>query len=100
MAKATSSEPAVKPVALRMVWEIASALPRLPVIGIGGISTADDALEFMVAGASAVQLGTANFRDANAATKVIDALPAKLAAAGVTRIADVIGTIREQPIGH
>jgi dihydroorotate dehydrogenase (NAD+) catalytic subunit len=94
------SGPAIKPVALRMVWEVARAIPKVPILGIGGILHADDVLEFMVAGASAVQFGTANFRDANAATKAIDALPAKLAAAGVTRIAEVIGTITETPISH
>ncbi len=87
------SGPALKPVALRMVWEICSALPKVPVIGIGGISTADDVLEFMVAGASAVQIGTASFVNAQAATQIIDALPGKLEAAGVSRIRDLIGTI-------
>jgi dihydroorotate dehydrogenase (NAD+) catalytic subunit len=86
------SGPAIRPVALRMVWEIASALPRLPVIGIGGISTADDVLEFLVAGASAVQVGTANFVDAQTATRILDALPGKLAEAKVERIADLVGS--------
>ena len=61
------SGPAIKPLALRMVWEVARALPGLPIIGIGGIATADDALEFLVAGASAVQVGTATFYDPTAA---------------------------------
>ena len=87
------SGPAVKPVALRMVWEIASALPKMPVIGIGGISTADDALEFMVAGASAVQVGTASFVNATAAADVAGDLSRKLDAAGVARVADLIGSI-------
>ena len=55
------SGPAIKPIALRMVWEVARALPEFPVIGIGGIASADDAMEFLVAGASAVQVGTATF---------------------------------------
>ena len=75
-----------------MVWEICSALPGVPVIGIGGISNADDVLEFMVAGASAVQIGTANFVNAQTATHIIDALPAKLAEAKVERLRDLIGT--------
>ena len=86
------SGPAIRPVALRMVWEICSALPGVPVIGIGGISNADDVLEFMVAGASAVQIGTASFVNAQAATNIIDALPGKLAEAGVVRVRDLIAT--------
>lgn len=87
------SGPAVKPVALRMVWEIASALPKMPLIGIGGISTADDALEFMVAGASAVQIGTASFVNATAAADVAAELSRKLEEAQVARVADLVGTI-------
>ena len=60
------SGPAIKPIALRMVWDVARALPGLPIIGIGGIATADDALEFLVAGASAIQVGTATFYDPGA----------------------------------
>ncbi len=94
------SGPAIKPVALRFVWEVAQALPRVPIMGIGGIMNADDALEFIVAGAGAIQLGTANFVDANAATKLVDALPAKLASIGVTRITDLIGTIKPAASEH
>ncbi len=86
------SGPAIKPVALRMVWEIASALPGAPLIGIGGISNADDLLEFVVAGASAVQVGTANFVNPETASQIVDALPAKLEAAKVSRLAELIGT--------
>jgi dihydroorotate dehydrogenase (NAD+) catalytic subunit len=86
------SGPAIKPVALRMVWEIASALPGIPLIGIGGISTADDVLEFVVAGASAVQVGTANFVDPQSASRIVDALPSRLAEAKVARLADLVGT--------
>ncbi len=88
------SGPAIKPVALGMVWQTARALPKAPIIGIGGIMNADDALEFIVAGASAVQLGTANFVDANSATRVVDELPGKLAEAGVGRVRDLIGTMK------
>ena len=87
------SGPAVKPVALRMVWEIASALPKLPVIGIGGISTADDALEFMVAGATAIQVGTASFVNAAAAGEIVDGLSSRLAEAGIARVAALIGSL-------
>lgn len=85
------SGPAIKPIAVRMVWEIASALPGIPILGIGGVSNADDVLEFMVAGAAAVQVGTANFVNAQTATQILDALPAKLAQAKVERIRDLIG---------
>ncbi|MBK9358332.1 MAG: dihydroorotate dehydrogenase [Bacteroidales bacterium] len=64
------SGPAIKPVALRMVWQVARAV-KIPVIGIGGITTATDAIEFMLAGASAIQVGTANFVDPQATVKII-----------------------------
>jgi dihydroorotate dehydrogenase (NAD+) catalytic subunit len=67
------SGPAVKPVAVRMVWQVAKAV-KIPVIGLGGIMTAEDALEFIMAGATAVQTGTANFIDPAATIKVIDGL--------------------------
>jgi dihydroorotate dehydrogenase (NAD+) catalytic subunit len=87
------SGPAIKPVALRMVWEVCGKLPKAPVIGIGGISNADDALEFMVAGARAVQVGTANFVDAQTGQKIVDALRERLATAGIPRISDLIGSV-------
>ncbi len=67
------SGPALKPIAVRMVWEVSSAV-RIPVIGIGGISTAADAIEFFLAGASAVQVGSANFRDPLASIKVLEGI--------------------------
>ena len=70
------SGPAIKPIALRMVWQVHRALPDLPIIGIGGIRSADDALEFLVAGASAVQVGTATFADPSLADRLVDELPA------------------------
>jgi dihydroorotate dehydrogenase (NAD+) catalytic subunit len=88
------SGPAIKPVALRMVWEVASALPDLPIIGIGGIWSADDAMEFLVAGASAVQVGTATFADPEAAGRLVADLPAKLAEAGAGSVREVVGTLR------
>ena len=83
----------IKPVALRFVWEIASALPGVPLIGIGGITSADDVLEFIVAGASAVQVGTGNFANPQMCTQILDALPGKLDEAKVARLQDLIGTI-------
>jgi dihydroorotate dehydrogenase (NAD+) catalytic subunit len=88
------SGPAIKPMALRMVWDVARACPGLPIIGIGGIATADDALEFLVAGASAVQVGTATFYDPTAAERLLDDLTAQLDAAGIGDINDLIGTLR------
>ncbi len=68
---------AVKPIALRMVWQVANAV-AIPVIGMGGISTAEDAIEFMLAGASAVQIGTANFIDPQITIKIIDGIKSYL----------------------
>jgi dihydroorotate dehydrogenase (NAD+) catalytic subunit len=88
------SGPAIKPIALRMVWEVARALPHLPIIGIGGIATADDALEFLVAGASAIQVGTASFYDPSASGRMLDDLTNRLAEAGVTNLRQIIGTLQ------
>lgn len=86
------SGPAIKPIALRAVYQAAQAVD-VPIIGIGGIATIDDVMEFLVAGASAVQLGTVNFYNPRASIEVLDALPAALAEAGATRVADVVGTL-------
>ena len=88
------SGPAIKPIALRMVWDVARALPGLPVIGIGGIATVEDALEFLVAGASAVQVGTATFYDPTASERLVDDLTLRLVEAGVTDARQIIGTLR------
>ena len=93
------SGPAIKPLALRMVWDVARALPDLPIIGIGGIATADDALEFLVAGASAVQVGTATFYDPTASERLLDDLTRHLAEAGVARLSEVVGTLRSNREG-
>jgi dihydroorotate dehydrogenase (NAD+) catalytic subunit len=84
------SGPAIKPLALRIVWQIAKA-KVVPVIGIGGIATVDDVMEFLVAGASAVQLGTVNFYDPSSAVRMVDELPAALAELGVGSVREVIG---------
>jgi dihydroorotate dehydrogenase (NAD+) catalytic subunit len=86
------SGPAIKPIALRAVYQAAQATDT-PIIGIGGIATIDDVMEFFVAGASAVQLGTVNFYNPQASIEVLDALPAALAEAGAKRVADVVGTL-------
>jgi dihydroorotate dehydrogenase (NAD+) catalytic subunit len=86
------SGPAIKPLALRCVWQIAR-LKAVPVIGVGGIGTIDDVMEFLVAGAAAVQIGTANFYDPTASVRIVDALPDAVRALGAERVADVIGTL-------
>ena len=88
------SGPAIKPLALRMVWDVARALPELPVIGIGGIANVDDALEFLVAGASAVQVGTATFYDPTASERIVDDLSKSLHDEGVASVREVVGTLR------
>ena len=87
------SGPAIKPIALRIVYDVAGAV-RIPVIGCGGIATARDALEFLMAGASAVQVGTATFANPRALLDIIDGLEAWCAANGVTRLADIVGCAR------
>jgi dihydroorotate dehydrogenase (NAD+) catalytic subunit len=87
------SGPAVKPIALRMVHEVVRAV-KLPVIGIGGVSSAEDVLEFLCVGARAVQVGTATFVDPFAIPKILADLPRLLGEAGVARVADAIGTLK------
>ncbi len=86
------SGPAVKPVALRMVWQVARAV-RVPVVGLGGIMTATDAVEFLLAGATAVQIGTANFIDPTVTMKVIDGIEAYLQENGFASVRDVVGAL-------
>jgi dihydroorotate dehydrogenase (NAD+) catalytic subunit len=86
------SGPAIKPVALRMVWQVVQTV-TVPVIGIGGIMTATDALEFLIAGATAVQVGTANFINPHATLDIIDGIEAFLMQRNITDITDIIGTL-------
>jgi dihydroorotate dehydrogenase (NAD+) catalytic subunit len=86
------SGPAIKPIALRMVWQVVQAI-QIPVIGIGGIITAEDALEFLVAGASAVQIGTANFINPQVTTDIIDGIEAFIARRNIASVTDIIGTL-------
>ncbi|HVT29545.1 MAG TPA: dihydroorotate dehydrogenase [Lacipirellulaceae bacterium] len=90
------SGPAIKPIALRAVYQAAQAV-KTPIIGIGGIATIDDVMEFFVAGATAVQLGTVNFYNPKASMEVLDALPQALATAGVNKVADIVGTLVTEP---
>jgi dihydroorotate dehydrogenase (NAD+) catalytic subunit len=87
------SGPAIKPIALRMVYQVAHVV-EIPVMGIGGIATIDDVMEFLVAGATAVQIGTANFYHPRASIDILDALPAALAELGAESVSDVVGTMR------
>jgi len=87
------SGPAIKPVALRMVYEVAKVV-SIPVIGIGGIESAEDALEFMLAGATAVQIGTANFINPRASEDVVDGITAYAVAQKMTSIRSLIGGLR------
>jgi dihydroorotate dehydrogenase (NAD+) catalytic subunit len=86
------SGPAIKPVALRMVWQVAQAV-KIPVIGIGGIMTAEDALEFLIAGATAFQIGTANFINPRTTTDIIDGIENFLAQRNIVSVTDIIGTL-------
>lgn len=86
------SGPAIKPIALRAVYQTASAV-RIPLVGVGGVATVDDCMEFFVAGATAIQVGTANFYRPTASIEILDALPAALAELGAVRVSDVVGTL-------
>ena len=86
------SGPAIKPIALRAVYQAAQAT-QTPIIGIGGIATLDDVMEFFVAGATAVQLGTVNFYNPTASMTILDALPAAIAELGAKSISDIVGTL-------
>ncbi|HHL35023.1 MAG TPA: dihydroorotate dehydrogenase [Desulfobulbaceae bacterium] len=89
------SGPAIKPVALRMVWQTARAV-SIPVIGIGGIATTEDALEFLIAGATAIQVGTANFYQPRSSESIIDGLTAYLQNRGESSIRSIIGTLQTE----
>ena len=87
------SGPAIRPVAVRMVWQTANAVP-LPIIGMGGIVTGEDALEFILAGASAVAVGTANFIDPRATVNVIEGIETFMREQGIHDIKDLIGAAK------
>ena len=87
------SGPAVKPVAVRMVYQVANAV-KVPIIGMGGISTAEDALEFILAGATAVSIGTANFHNPRATLDVIEGIEKYMISKGVQDINDLIGIVK------
>lgn len=86
------SGPAIKPIALRCVYQIAQAVD-IPIVGIGGIATLDDVMEFLVAGASAVQIGTANFYSPTATMEILDRLPAAVAELGSSSVGPIVGSL-------
>lgn len=86
------SGPAVKPIAVRMVWQVAKAV-KIPVIGLGGICNAADAIEFLMAGATAIQIGTANFIDPTVTLKVRDGINEWLDRHGCTSVSEIIGAL-------
>jgi dihydroorotate dehydrogenase (NAD+) catalytic subunit len=89
------SGPAIKPIALRMVWQVVKRV-KIPVIGIGGIANARDALEFLIVGARAVQVGTANFIDPCATLDIIDGIEEYLKRHDIADVNDLIGTFDEE----
>jgi dihydroorotate dehydrogenase (NAD+) catalytic subunit len=95
------SGPAIKPIALRAVYQIARAV-SVPIIGIGGIATIDDVMEFLVTGAAAVQLGTVNFYQPTAAGTILSALPAAIGELGAASVREIVGTLdtRKAPPVH
>jgi dihydroorotate dehydrogenase (NAD+) catalytic subunit len=86
------SGPAIRPIAVRMVYECRRAV-KIPILGMGGIATADDVLEFMIAGANAVQVGTMNFVDPFIWTKLMDGIRAYMATHKISRLQDIVGTV-------
>jgi len=87
------SGPAIKPLALRMVWQVAQAV-NVPIIGVGGIQSIDDVMEYLVAGATAVQIGTANFYNPGLATQLVEQLSQTLDEQGCQCVADVVGSLQ------
>ncbi len=88
------SGPAIKPLALRMVYQVASKV-RIPIVGVGGIQSLDDVLEFLVTGASAVQIGTANFYDPTLATRLVDQLAEVVQSEGCQHVSELVGTLKK-----
>ena len=84
------SGPAIKPVAVRMVYQVYEAV-KIPIMGMGGVASAEDVLEFMLAGATAVQVGAANLVDPYACLKIVNNLPRVMEKYGITKISDIIG---------
>jgi dihydroorotate dehydrogenase (NAD+) catalytic subunit len=86
------SGPAIRPIALRMVWQASRAV-KIPICGIGGITTADDAVKFLLCGATAIQVGTANYLNPMAAAEIVNGITAYAARQGFSRVADLTGAL-------
>ena len=84
------SGPAIKPIALRMVWQVANAV-KIPVVGLGGIMNASDAIEFLLVGASAIQVGTANFIDPTVSVKIVEGIDKYLDENGFKSVGEIVG---------
>ncbi len=93
------SGPAIKPLALRIVWQVAQAV-KTPIIGIGGIQSIDDVMEFLVCGATAVQIGTANFYNPTLAANLVDELNSILEQEGCESVTDFVGTIQPSTVAR
>ena len=87
------SGPAIKPLALRIVWQVSQAV-KIPIIGIGGIQSIDDVMEFFLVGATAIQVGTANFYNPNLANQLVRELPPALQTLGADSVAELVGTLK------
>jgi dihydroorotate dehydrogenase (NAD+) catalytic subunit len=93
------SGPAIRPIAVRCIWQVREALPDVPIIGMGGVMTGRDALELMLAGASMVSVGTASFHDPSACARILRELDDELARRGIERISEVVGLAHEMKTG-
>jgi dihydroorotate dehydrogenase (NAD+) catalytic subunit len=91
------SGPAIRPVAVRCIWQVHEAMPDVPIIGMGGVRTGLDALELILAGASAVSVGTVVFHDPTAPARILRELADALAERGVEHVTDVIGRAHRPP---
>ena len=87
------SGPAIKPIALRCVYQVASQVD-IPIVGVGGIATIDDVMEFFVVGASAIQIGTANYYDPTVSVRLLDELPSAIASLGAHSLHEIVGTLK------
>jgi dihydroorotate dehydrogenase (NAD+) catalytic subunit len=93
------SGPAIRPIAVRCIWQVSQALPDVPIIGMGGVMTGRDALELMLAGASMVSVGTAIFHDPSACARILRELDDELARRGIERISEVVGLAHDMKTG-